>query len=329
MQIHALKKTRVTRRDKIKTPIKFSQELPLRVGGNRNKGVRPPGSRKLISARAGDSVNRARRNRRSSGSTHRVESYGARFFIRNRHSTSNRWITTFSRGPRGSREGESAKRGWDLKGAVRYFSFKGNERHSEFIKSTRASWASSQIISMVLSILVSSFHFGGGLTAARLYVIMPCIMHCIIRHVFPSEDVLARNLEHERVATCNTSPNRLSYDAVRYPLRLAVPAILGAGITYRLVARAFSRKGSSLALLLTKCRGFCARSYNLRGAPDDFLDGREVFDSSTEEISKTSRTVREIWITWVAHREGWKIHLISPSLLARTKIYPETNALNE
>lgn len=113
MQIHAFEETRVTCRDKIKTWIKFSQELSLRVDRSRNKGVRPPGSRKLISVRAGDSVNRARRNRRSSGSTHRVESYGARFFIRNRYSTSNRWITTFSRGPGESKggEGEPAKRG--------------------------------------------------------------------------------------------------------------------------------------------------------------------------------------------------------------------------
>lgn len=108
MQIHALEKTRVSRRNKIKMWIKFSQEFPLRANRSGNKGVRPPGSRKLISARAGDSVNRARRNRRSSGSTHRVESYGARFFIRNRHSTSNRWITTFSRGPRGS-EGRTSE----------------------------------------------------------------------------------------------------------------------------------------------------------------------------------------------------------------------------
>lgn len=92
---------------------------------------------------------------------------------------------------------------------------------------------------------------------------------------FPPEDALAQNLKHKRVATCNTSPNRLSYDAVRYPLRLTVPAILGARITYRLVARAFSRKGSSLALLLTKCpAAFVPRSYNLRGALDVFLDER-------------------------------------------------------
>jgi len=84
----------------------------------------------LISARAADSVNRARRNRRSSGSTQRVESCGARFFIRNRYSTSNRWITTFPRGPRGEKNRRRREEGGTLKGSCGIFPLKGPERYS-------------------------------------------------------------------------------------------------------------------------------------------------------------------------------------------------------
>jgi hypothetical protein len=83
-----------------------------------------------VRARAADSVNRARRNRRSSGSTQRVESCGARFFIRNRYSTSNRWITTFPRGPRGEKNRRRREEGGTLKGPCGIFPLKGPEWYS-------------------------------------------------------------------------------------------------------------------------------------------------------------------------------------------------------
>lgn len=168
--------------------------------------------------------------------------------------------------------GEPAKRGWDLKGTVRYFSFKGSERYSEIIRSTGQLGLQPDYLDGLPPHIVLSFRRR---TRDCDSTLCRTLRIALFGTFFPPEDALARNLEHERVATCNTSPNRLSYDALRYPLRLAVPAILGARITYRLVARAFSRKGSSLALLLTKCpAAFVPRSYNLRGALDVFLDER-------------------------------------------------------
>lgn len=178
--------------------------------------------------------------------------------------------------------GESAKRGWDLKGVVQYFSFKGNERYSEFIKST------GQLGLQPDYFRLSSFHFRGGWYSQTLHYAVHYASHYSARFSLRGRAGAESRATYERVATCNTSPNRLSYDAVRYPLRLAVPAILGARITYWLVARAFSRKGSSLALPLTKCRGFCARSYNLRAALDGFLDERRFWSFHGRNIENFS-----------------------------------------
>jgi len=163
----------------------------------------------------------------------------------------------FAGSERIGRRGEPTKRGWDLKGAARYFSFKGNERYSEFLKSTDQLGLQPDL-DYLDDPFVSSTHFGGGLSVATLCYAIHYASYYSARFSLRGRAGTESRATYKRVATCNTSPNRLSYDVVRYPLRLAMPAILSARIMYRLVARAFSRKDSSLALPLTKCRGLCA-----------------------------------------------------------------------
>lgn len=79
--------------------------------------------------------------------------------------------------------------------------------------------------------------------ASRFYI-MSYITHRIILVYVFLEDSLARNLEQRTRGwpPCNTSPNRLSYDAVRYPLRLGAGDIRREDNVPTGRARAFSRK---------------------------------------------------------------------------------------
>lgn len=185
---------------------------------------------------------------------------------------------------------------------MRYFSFKGNERYSEFIKSK------GQLGFQPDSILTLAFSFSEEGSASRLFVTPPrrtlWIALYSARFSFRERARAEFGATYERVATCNTSPNRLSYDALRYPLRLPVPAILDTRITYRLVARAFLRKGSSLALPLTKCRGFCARSYNLHRALGGFL-GEQAFWSFHERNIENFSYSSKPRVARVVRREEW------------------------
>lgn len=115
--------------------------------------------------------------------------------------------------------------------------------------------------------------------APRLYI-MSYITHRIILVYVSPEDALARNLEQrtkeDAWPSCNTSPNRLSYDAVRYPLRLSVCrgtilSMAAARITYQLaeISNILRERGSSLTLSLSLSLAVAdkvPRSYNLRAA---------------------------------------------------------------
>jgi len=189
-------------------------------------------------------------------------------------------------------EGELAKReGGTLKGAVRYFSFKGNERYSEFIKSKgQLGFQPDSIFSSVAS-LCYAVHYA---------------LH-YIRHVFPSENALARNLEQ-----CMRGWPRVTHRQIDFLTMLYVILYVwqcrrysASRIRYRLVAQAFSRKGSSLALCRWQSAAAFARSYNLHRALGDFLGEQGFWPFRERNIKNFSCNSKSLRIARVVHREEW------------------------